>query len=434
MRAEHVETKWKAPFFTIWTGQAVSLLGSQLVQFSLVWWLTQQTGSGTILATATLAAMLPQVFLMPVAGVLVDRWNRRRTMIAADGLIAAATVVLAMLFLTGQVQIWHIYALMFLRSAAGGFHWTAMQTSTSLMVPTDQLSRVQGLNQMLHGGMNIFSAPLAALLLAALPIQGILAIDVTTAFVAIVSLLFVHIPQPVSSHIGLAGESKPTLGQDLLAGLRYVAGWPGLLLIGLMAAAINFVLTPAGALTPLLVTKHFGGEALQLAWLESASGIGVILGGLLLGIWGGFKRKIHTVLFGLLGIGAGSLVIGLVPAPLFWLAVAAMFLTGAAMSLTNGPLMAALQAVVEPGVQGRVFSLINAVATAMTPLGLILAGPIADAFGTQVWYVLGGAVTLFMGISGYFIPAVLHFEDGRGQPQPPASAGPVFAAGKIEIE
>ena len=156
---------WQGPFFTIWSLQAVSLLGSSLVGFALVWWLTESTGSATVLATATLVEMLPRIGLAPFAGALVDRWNRRSVMMAADGVIALATAAVALLFSLGIVQIWHIYLLMFVRSAAGGFHWAAMQASTSLLVPEEQLSRIGGMNQTLMGVANILTPPLGALLL-----------------------------------------------------------------------------------------------------------------------------------------------------------------------------------------------------------------------------------------------------------------------------
>src|SRR4030043_174967 len=188
---------WAPRFFTIWTGQAFSLFGSQLVSFAVIWWLTQTTGSATVLATASLVGLLPQVILGPISGTLVDRWSRRLTMIVADGLIALATIVLAILFALGHVQIWQVYLLLFIRSVCGGFHWPAMQASTSLMVPKEHLARIQGLNQMLQGGMRIDSAPLGALLLVLLPMQGILAIDVFTAMLAVIPLFFFQVPQPV---------------------------------------------------------------------------------------------------------------------------------------------------------------------------------------------------------------------------------------------
>jgi DHA3 family macrolide efflux protein-like MFS transporter len=415
-------SNWQARFFTIWTGQAFSLLGSQLVQFALIWWLTSTTRSATVLATASLIGLLPQVLLGPVAGALVDRWNRRLVMMAADGMIALATAFLAILFLTGQVEIWHVYALMFIRSAAGGFHWSAMQASVSLMVPKEHLARVQGLNQMLGGGMNIISAPLGALLLGWMSMQGILALDVITALMAIVPLCFIAIPQPERNAFAGIVDSKPSVWQDFVAGLRYAWSWPGLLMIGLMATVINFLLNPAFALMPILVTKQFNGQAPQLAMLESAIGIGILVGGLLLSVWGGFKRRVYTSLVGLIAMGFWLMLVGVLPASAFPLVVAAIFLTGVANSITNGPLMAVVQSAVEPEMQGRVFTLINSMATAMSPISLIIAGPISDWMGVQAWYLVGGLVTLLMGVGALFVPAIIRFEDGRTALSKPAIA------------
>jgi DHA3 family macrolide efflux protein-like MFS transporter len=407
---------WAAPFFTIWTGQAFSLLGSQLVQFALIWWLTKTTGSATVLATASLVGLLPQVVLGPFIGALVDRWNRRVIMILADSTIALATLGLAVLFWSGEVQYWHVYLLMFIRSTAGGFHWPAMHSSTTLMVPGAHLARVQGLNQMLNGGMNILSAPLGAVLLDVLSVQGILMIDIGTAMLAVLPLLFIRVPQPPKSLIVQQSGEKISLWQDFRLGLRYVFSWPGLVIIAGMATLINFLLNPAFALTPILVTKHFDGGAMQLAGLESILGIGVVAGGITLGVWGGFRRRMLTSLVGLLGVGLGSLLIGFAPPVAYSLALAAFFILGFSLPITNGPLMAAIQAAVAPEMQGRVFTLINSAAAAMSPLGLIIAGPVADTFGVQTWYIVGGFVTIAMGVMGYFIPAVMHLEEGRGSP------------------
>jgi len=404
--------KWALPFFTIWSVQALSLLGSQLVQFALIWWLTKTTGSAKVLALATLVGLVPSIILGPVAGALVDRWNRRAIMIVADAVIAAATVGLAILFWTGYVQIWHIYSLMFIRSLAGVFHRIAMQTSTSLMVPKEHLARVQGLNQMLNGGLNIASAPLGALLLELLSMQSILFIDVSTAIVAILPLFFIFIPQPMRTS-SPSGEAGSSIWQELNLGFQYVRGWPGLLLIGLLATFINLLLTPAFTLIPLLVTQHFGGGAFQLAWIDSIAGAGIIAGGLLLGVWGGFKRRIVTSLGGLIGIGFGAILMGLTPEHMFPLGLAAALIIGFSLPITNGPLHAALQATVAPDMQGRVFTLIESVASAMSPLGLLIAGPVADRIGVQSWFLMGGVVSALMGIIGLLTPAIIHFEDGR---------------------
>ncbi len=420
-----IETKpsrcWAAPFFTIWTGQAFSLLGSQLVQFALIWWLTKTRGSANVLAASSLAGLLPQVILGPVIGTLVDRWNRRLTMILADGTIALATFGLALLFLSGRVEIWHVYLLMFIRSAAGGFHWPAMQASTSLMVPKEHLARIQGLNQMLQGGMSIISAPLGALLLDVTSIQGILLIDIVTAAMAIAPLFFIAVPQPASETSSNAGASKNTFWQDFRLGLGYMFGWSGLMIIALMATLINFLLNPAAAMMPILVTRHFGGGAIQFAGLESTLGIGVIAGGVFLSIWGGFRRRVLTSMVGVIGIGMGSILVGFAPSSAYFLAVTGMFIMGFALPITNGPLLAAVQAVVAPEMQGRVFTLINSAASAMTPLGLIIAGPVVDRFGAQSWYIMAGFISILMAIIGCFIPAVMNLEKGR---QPEIEATP----------
>jgi DHA3 family macrolide efflux protein-like MFS transporter len=405
---------WKPPFFTMWSGQAVSLLGSQLVQFALVWWLTQTTGSATVLAVATLVALLPQVFIGPLAGVLVDRWNRRRVMMVADALIALATLVLAALFWLGIAQIWHVYLLMFIRAVLGGFHWPAMQASTSLMVPKEQLSRVQGLNQMLHGAMNIFAAPMGALLLSLLSMQGVLAIDIVTALIAVLTLLFIFVPQPTRSPASAADQAPASMRRELSEGFRYVWAWPGLMLIMLMATLINLVLTPTGSLQPILVTRHFSGQAIHLAWMESAWGIGVVVGGITLGAWGGFRKRIVTSMVGLVAMGLSVLLVGFVPPTAFWLAVGLMLVAGFMNPIVNGPLLAVVQAVVAPEMQGRVFTLIMSFASAMSPLGLILAGPFADRFGVQAWFVVGGVVTMLLGAVAFFVPAIMHIEDERG--------------------
>jgi MFS transporter, DHA3 family, macrolide efflux protein len=403
------------PFYLMWLSQAVSLFGSQLVQFALIWWLTQETGSATVLAVASLVGLLPQVVLGPFVGALVDRWNRRLTMMAADGLVALATLLLALLFWTGVVQIWHIYVLMFVRALAGSFHWPAMNASTTLMVPENHLARIQGLNQTVNGALNIVSAPLGALLLGVLPVQGVLAIDVVTAALAITLLLFIRIPQPAARQRSEADpvESgvRNSYWSDLREGLRYVWGWPGLVMLLAMAALINFMLNPGFALLPLVVTNHFQGGALQLGWLESAVGVGIMAGGLLLGVWGGFKRRIVTSQAGLITLGLAVLLFGFVPASAFTLAVVLMFVLGAALPITNGPLQAVVQVVVAPDMQGRVFGLASSISGAMTPVGLILAGPLADLIGVRSWYVGAGIVTILMGVTAFFIPAIMHLED-----------------------
>lgn len=401
---------WKGKFFTIWGGQAFSIMGSQLVQFALVWYLTVQTGSAVVLATASMVGMLPNIILGPFVGALVDRWNRRRIMILSDSLIAVATVILAGLFALGSVEIWHIYALLFVRALGGTFHSNAMNASTALLVPVEHLTRVQGLNQMLTGGLNIISAPLGALLLSILPLQGVLAIDVVSALIAVVPLFFYQVPQPNRLN---SQDQQTTVWVDFKEGLRYIRSWRGLMVIGLMTVGINFTILPAFSLLPLLVKDYFGGNAAQLGLVEAAMGIGVFLGGGLLGIWGGFDRKIQTSMFGLIGMGVGTLILAFAPASSLHLAVFGALLAGMMEPITMGPFLAVIQSNVEPDMQARVFSLMISIGTATAPLGLMIAGPFAEQQGIQTWYLLGGALCILMALFGLSNSAVMNLENQR---------------------
>ena len=403
-------TRSMKPFFTIWIGQIFSLLGSELVQFALVWWLTKTTGSATVLALAAMMAVLPRVLISPIAGALVDRWNRRVVMILADGLIALAVIVLAVLFALDEVQVWQVYALMFIRATGAAFHWPAMQASTTLMVPEKHLARIAGLNQALLGMASIAAPLLAALLLEVLSLQAILMIDVLTAVLAITPLLFIFVPQPERAET-TEQTPKPSITTDLIEALRYLKAWPGLLMVLVIATVVNLLAFPAMSLQPLLVTEHFAGGALQLAWLQATVGIGMVAGGITLSVWGGFKRRVVTGLLALGLSGIGFAVVGVVPANALPLAIGAMLLAWFMNAIANGSLFAALQAIVPADMQGRVFTLLQSGAGAMVPLGLAIAGPLASALGVQFWFLAAGLTIAVMGFGGLLIPTILHIED-----------------------
>ncbi len=400
-------------FFIIWTGQAFSLFGSALVQFALAWWLTKSTGSATVLATATLVALLPQVVAGPFVGVLVDRWDRKRIMITADLAVAAVTAGLVALFAAGVIRPWHVYVAALARGLGQTFHMPAMQAATAILVPREHLARVAGLNQGLQGAIAVAAPPAGALALGLLPVPAVLAIDILTAVIAVPCLFAVTIPRPEPSAVETPGAAPARRGvlADMAAGFRYVRAWPGLLLLMGMAAVLNFFLVPTSSLLPILVVKHFGGGPLQLSWLEAAMGIGLIVGGLGLGAWGGFRRRMHHVAArgepGRAGIGA----IGFVPAGLLGVAVALMVVAGAALSLANGPLFAIMQATVAKDMQGRLFTLVGSLSGAMMPLGLAIAGPVSDLIGVRTWYLVAGAVTVAVAAGAVFVPSLMGIED-----------------------
>ena len=399
--------KWQLPFLTIWIGQAFSLLGSQLVQFALIWYLTVSTESATVLTTASLVGLLPNIFLSPFIGTWVDRLNRRAVMMIADASIAFFTAVLAILFCFDQIAIWHIYVVLFLRAVGSSFHGTAMQASTSLMIPKENLTRIQAINRTVDGGLSIFSAPLGALLFSVVPMQAILSIDVVTAILAIAPLAMIAIPQPARAEV-----LQVTFFQDFVEGLSYLLSWKGLSIMLLLGALVNFLISPAFALLPILVRNHLGGDAAEMAWMESALGIGIVLGGFILSVWGGFKRQMYTAMLGLSGFGLAGIVIGVIPPMGLYIGIAAMLLLGISFTINSSPLFGMLQAIITPEKQGRVFTLVGSVANGVSPIGLLIAGPVADQFGTQFWFVLFGISCIILAIVQMSVPIIRNVEDG----------------------
>ena len=395
------------PFFILWTGQALSLLGSAAVQFALIWWLTQQTGSATVLAMATLVGLLPTVVLGPVIGVLVDRWDRKRVMLVSDAMVALASLVLACLYFAGAATTGVVFVILFLRGLGAAFYSPAMLASTSLMVSGEHLTRIQGLNQMLQGGVNIVAAPLGALLFAALPMTGVMLVDVVTALFSIVPLVFIHVPRPRRASQA-ALEVASSIWSEMVAGMHYLVERKGHLTLVVMATLINACLVPAFSLLPLLVSRELRGDALQLAWVTTAFGIGTIAGGILLGIWGGTRSRILTVLPALIGLGVGVIAVGIAPA--YVPALAAMLGIGLIVPFVNGPIQAILQATIAADYQGRVFTLVGSLAGVMAPLGLLLAAPVAEMTGVRAWYVTGGLVCVVMGAAGFLLPSLLRIE------------------------
>ena len=401
------DSGWKRPFFTIWTGQALSLFGSALVQFALVWWLTLETGSATVLAIAMIAAIVPQVAFGPFAGALVDRLNRKKVMIYADTGIALATLVLAVLFWQDLVEVWHIMLVLFVRSIGAGFHWPAFMASTSLMVPRQQLARVNGMNQSINGLSGIGAPALGAVLLAIAPMQGILAIDIVTAAIAVSTIAMVKIPQPQGS----GTSERKSLLKETREGMAFVRTWPGALAILGVVMLVNFLFTPTESLLPILTVKHFNGGAPEFAAFQVAIGIGMILGGVALGVWGGFKSKMMTGVMGLTLSGPAMAVLGIASSEMILVAFAGIFVVGFFISMANASIMAVMQVSIPPEMQGRVFSLLGSGAMAMTPLGLAVAGPISDVFGPRIWYIAAGFATLAIGIVTMLVPSMMNLEN-----------------------
>ncbi len=393
-------------FFIIWTGQAFSIFGSSIVQFALIWYLTRETGSATVLATAAIITMLPGLLFMPFIGAWIDRWNRKWIMIISDLSIAIATLGLVFLFHTGVVEIWHIYVFAFFRSLGGAFHHPAMLATVPLLVPARHLVRINSLNQMLMGGVIIISPPLGVLFIELFPMQGVLAIDIITALIAVGCLLAVSIP----SLPKLNPEKKVALFTDIKEGFRFILGWRGLVVSITGIAIINFFFTPVSSLLPILITGHFEGGVAEIGWAQSLFGIGIVAGGLILSFWGGFKKRIVTRIFGMTIISIAVLGMGFVPGNLFVMFVAFNLVLGLGLPITNAPMVAIYQTVVPKELHGRLFTLLEWFRGVMAPLGLAVAGPVSDVIGIQAWYVISGFVLLAVVLVYLLTPSVMNIE------------------------
>jgi DHA3 family macrolide efflux protein-like MFS transporter len=300
---------------------------------------------------------------------------------------------------------------MFIRSLGSGFHWPALQASISLLVPKDQLSRISGLNQTLRGTLGILAPVFAALLLDYFPMFGILSIDVLTAILAISPLLIVVIPQPAKSEPDDTGQPF-RIWQDVKFGFRYLYNWKGMFYLALAATLLNFLLNPGFTFTPLLVTGYFEKGAIELSAIESAFSAGMILGGMVLSTWGGFKKNIITTLLGILGLSFGTALIAFTPSNKFFLAVQGMAITGLMQPMANGPLFAIMQAHVDPQIQGRVFSMLESMVSAMMPVSMLIAAPVAEWIGIRGWLMFGAAGCLVIGLGGFLIPSLMNIEEG----------------------
>lgn len=405
-------THWRPRFFSIWTGQALSLAGSSLTQFVLMWWITETTGSVSALSIAAAAGLLPIALFGPLGGALADRWSRRTIMILADAITAACMLILVALFATGTIQLWQIYLLMFVRATMQAFQQPAAMASTPNLVPESWIQRVAGMNQALQGVMTIASAPLGALALAFLPFQGALMIDVVTAIIGITPLFFYAIPQPRA----LPNAEATSIMTDMREGGRYLVSRRGLLILYAVTGLVVLTVMPTFALTPLLVKEHFNGGINQVAIMEGMTGVGIILGGVLAGSRIFFKRRIVAVMVSFAMSCAAVALTAAAPSNWFWLGVFWWFVSGVTYSTGNAPMMALLQITVPNMLLGRVLSLLNVVWGIAGPVGLMIAGPLGEVIGVRGLYILGGTLSALVCIVALFTSPSLRKieEEARG--------------------
>ena len=365
---------------------------------------------------AGIAALLPVAIFSPLGGALADRFSRRAIMIVTDAITAACMVVLVVLFATERIELWHIYTLMFVRATMQAFQQPAAAASTVNLVPPEFVPRAAGLNQAMQGVLTIAGAPLGAVAMAVLPIQGALSIDIVTALVGITPLLFFRIPQPtapeyegpkrpVAQH---GGRARTTSGATVACAKLYFV-------LGLVV----FTVMPTFTLTPLLVKEHFGGGVNQVALMEGLAGVGVILGGIAITVWPPARGRIVVTLLSFAASCGAVALTALSGSEMFWLAIVWWFISGVTFSTGNAPMTAIMQINIPNQMQGRAFSLLNVVFGLAGPLGLMIAGPLGEAFGVRTVFIVGGTLSAIICAGGLFSPALRNIEETPHVPTEP---------------
>jgi DHA3 family macrolide efflux protein-like MFS transporter len=329
-------------------------------------------------------------------------------MVFSDLFNALLTLALLALFSTGRVENWHIYIVLFFRAIAGTCQSLSMQSSISLLVPKGQLIRVAGLRQTLDAGMSIGAPLLGALLVGLLSMENIILIDTATCLLAVIPLLFISIPKHLQE-----GCAIPSVWLGMKLGFAYIRGWRGLLILCFMAGLLNLFVGSVSTLLPIMVTRHYGAAVGTLAIFESMFCVGMLVGGLVISIWGGFQKRINTMLFGIVGLGIAISAFGLSTGLPTYMACASVFFAGFMIVISNTPILALLQLMVPTEMQGRVFATVGSLSAASVPLGLVIAGPLADVFEVSPIYISIGCICSIIGIAASRIPALTKIEQQK---------------------
>lgn len=361
-------------FTLVWLGQIISVLATNMSLFALTIWVFEKTGSVTVLGLIQWFFIVPLLVISPVAGVMVDRHNRKLMMMVSDLTAGLATVAILILQAFGVLEIWHLCAAAVLQGLGNAFQWPAYSAAISTMVSKEQYGRANGMMSLIEMGPGVLAPMLAAALLPWIGLVGVLSIDVVTFVLAILVLVFVHIPQPPRTAEGKEGQGS--LLKEAVFGFRYIFARPSLLglqlvfLFGNLFAGIAFTV-----LAPMILVRT-GNDSVSLGLVQSAAAIGGVVGGIAMSAWGGFKRRVHGVLAGWIMFSFFFAFMGLGTSLPIWIAAAA--LSTLLEPLINGSNQAIWQAKVAPDLQGRVFSARRLIAWLPNLVAPLLAGTLAD--------------------------------------------------------
>jgi MFS transporter, DHA3 family, macrolide efflux protein len=394
---EQAFENWKKKTLLFLISQTISLFGTALVQYAIMWYITLETQSGVMMTISIICGFVPTFFLSPFAGVWADRYNRKTLIILADGMIAVSTLVLAILFFLGYDAFWLLFVMSAIRACGTAVQTPAVGAFIPQIVPEDQLTRVNGINGSIQALIMIVAPTISGALLSKATIETIFFIDViTAAFAIIILIVFLH----VSAHAKALKIDQNSYFHDLREGFLYIKNHEFLKKFFLFCAVFLVLISPSAFLTPLQVTRSFGEDVWRLTAIEIAFAVGMMGGGLLMATWGGYKNKIHTMALSSIIIGACTVALGVVSA--FWLYLVFMAIVGITIPLFNTPSTVLLQEKMEPDLIGRVFGVYGMIATSMMPLGMLLFGPLSD-FVKIEWLLIGTGFLIF--IQGFYLLA-----------------------------
>lgn len=378
--------QWKSNVIRFLTAQTISLLGSSLVQYAIVWHITLSTSSGRMMTIATVCGFLPQILISLFAGVWVDRFDRKLLSMVSDGVIAAATLALAILFLTGHKSIWLLFAVLLIRSAGTGVQTPAVNAIIPQIVPGEQLMRVNGINSTVSSLMMLLSPALSGAVLSVMSIEATFFIDVVTAVIGIGITAGVTVPR-LTKH----EDVQPGIC-DIRDGFLYLKQHDLVRNLLIFQIVTLILISPSAFLTPLLVSRTFGAEVWRLTVSEMTFSLGAVLGGVLIAAWGGFKNRRHTILLAV--VAYGTLMIGLGLAPVYLVYLLVNLSIGITMPCYNTPITVMVQEEVEPAMHGRIFSLVQISGSCALPLGMMIFGPLSDLVPIQLLLVTCGCLVL----------------------------------------
>ncbi|MCM3213279.1 MFS transporter [Niallia taxi] len=386
---------WLKNIVLFLSSQTISLFGSSLVQYAIMWHITLTTESGMMMTLYIICGFIPTFILSPIAGVWADRYNRKILIVLSDGLIAFATLILAILFIMGFDSIWLLFVMAAIRAFGAGIQTPAVGAILPQVVPKEKLTKVNGVNGSIQAIIMFVSPMVSAALLATTAIEIIFFIDVITAAIAIVTMLsFVKI----SVHEKAAEKQTTSYFADFKEGLSYVNSNSFLKSFFVFFAIFFVLMAPAAFLTPLQVTRSFGSDVWRLTAVELAFSIGMIAGGGIIAAWGGFRNKISTMTLASVIMGVCTLTLGI--APSFWLYLIFMGVFGIAMPIFNTPTTVLLQEKISEEYLGRVFGVLGMISTSMMPIGMLIFGPLADIIRIE-WLLIGTG--LFMLVLTVFL-------------------------------